>query len=76
MLRHVIEDSIIYSKTIGQKGVKAGGKSIHFWKALCTGLSKIPKSLSYVLHVKSYRGVSLKSHVSSLETYLLSHLLN
>ena len=21
------------------------GKSIHFWKALCTGFSKIPKSL-------------------------------
>ena len=38
--RHVSEDSI-YKKTIGQNRVK----SIHFWKALCTGFSKIPKSL-------------------------------
>ena len=44
------------------------GKSIHFGNA----------SLPQVLHVKSYSGLSLESvatHMSSLETYLLPHLL-
>ena len=48
-----------------------GGKIIHFWKALYTGFSEIPKSLPQVLQVKRYSDLSPKSvvtHVSSLET--------
>ena len=55
-----------------------GGKSIHFWKALCTAFSKIPKSLPYVLQIKSYSYLgpeSVVTHVCLLETYLLPHLL-
>ena len=54
------------------------GKIIHFWKALFTGFSKIPKSLPWLLQVKSYSCLSqefVATHVFLLETYLLPHLL-
>ena len=54
-------DTFLMTVSLLKNCQSEGGRSIHFWKALCNGFPKMPKSLPQVLQVKIYGGLSQES---------------